>query len=111
MIEIQPRVIRVSNAPAYLAMSLPYFNEKVRPYLVEVIDSSRMKCFDRLDLDAWWEQHKQAKGMPAKEKQSWQKEPQVLERKAKSGTLKKLSPVSSFDAALEKRNLTKLSVI
>ena len=104
---IQPRVIRVSDAPKYLAMSLPYFNEKVRPYLVEDIDSSRMKCFDRLDLDAWWEHHKAANGTPAKENQSWQKEPQVLERKVKSGTLKKSSPVSSFDKALEKRNLSK----
>ena len=72
-----PRVIRMSQAPAYLGMSEPHFNVHVRPYLVEVRDARSMISFDRLDLDAWWEQHKQANGKPAKEIQSWQKEPQA----------------------------------
>ena len=110
--KIEPRVIRLTDAPAYLGMGAKYFNEHVRPY-VELVNlgGNHMKMFDRLDLDAWWEHHKAANGRPAQENLAWQKEPQVLERKVKSGTLKKSSPVSSFDKALEKRNSTKQNAI
>ena len=64
--KIEPRVIRAGQAPAYLGMSSPHFNTHVRPFLVEVKDAAKMISFDRLDLDAWWEQHKQANGKPAK---------------------------------------------
>ena len=108
---IQPRVIRAGQASIYLGVSEPYFNEHVRPFVTEVRDGPKIVSFDRLDLDAWWEHHKAANGRPAQENLAWQKEPQVLERKVKSGTLKKSSPVSSFDKALEKRNSTKQSAI
>jgi hypothetical protein len=107
MMKIEPRVIRAGQAPAYLGMSLPHFNEHVRPFLVEVQDAAKMISFDRLDLDAWWEHHKQANGKPAKEKQKWQKEHLAFENKAKYGTLTKLSVVSTYEKAREKRNLSK----
>ena len=108
---MQQRVFNAKTAAQYLGMSQGNFNEKVRPFVVEVPEAANKISFDRLDLDDWWEHHKAVNGKPAQEKTSWQKEHQALERKAKSGTLKKLSPVSSFDIALEKRNLNKQSGI
>ena len=105
--KIEPRVIRAGQAPAYLGMSTPHFNTHVRPFLVEVKDAAKMISFDRLDLDAWWEQHKQANGKPAQEKVLWQKEHLVYENKVKSGTLTKLSAVSTYEKARERRNLSK----
>ena len=100
------RLIRQAEAPLYLSLSEPKFNEIVRPFVIE-IRHGKMIFFDVLDLDAWVDQFKAANGRPARENNQWQKEPQVLERKAKSGTSKRLSSVSSFDKALEKRNSTK----
>ena len=105
--KIEPRVIRATNAPAYLGMSASHFNAHVRPFLVEVKDAASMISFDRLDLDAWWEHHKQANGKPAKEYLTWQKEHPVYENKVKSGTLTKLSAVSTYEKARERRNLNK----
>lgn len=100
------RLIRQSEAPTYLSFSEPVFNQLVRPFVTE-IRQGRMVLYDRLDLDAWVEQFKAANGRPAKENLQWQKEPQALEKKVKSGILKKSSPVSLFDKALAKRNSTK----
>ena len=91
---IDQRVLNAKTAAHYLGMSQSNFNEKVRPFVTEVPEAANKISFDRLDLDNWWEQHKQANGKPAKENLLWQKEPQVLERKVKSGTLRKSSPVS-----------------
>ena len=104
------RWLKLAGACKYLDKSEPNFNETVRPYLT-VIPDGRCVKFDIVDLDAWADEYKRANGKPAKEELLWQKEPQVLERKATSGILKKLSAVSSFDKALEKRNLSKQSAI
>ncbi|MDP3308608.1 replication initiation factor domain-containing protein [Methylotenera sp.] len=55
---IQPRVIRLRDAPAYLGMDKNRFNDEVRPYVTEVPMGSHGVAFDRLDLDAWWEDYK-----------------------------------------------------
>jgi hypothetical protein len=107
---MESRLIRQTRAPDYLDMSEPEFNKIVRPYVTE-IRKGRAVYFDRLDLDDWVEQFKAANGRPGKEKEQWQKEHQALERKAQSGTLKKSSPVSSFDKALENRSLNRQSGI
>ena len=107
--KIEPRVIRLTDAPAYLGMGIKYFNEHVRPH-VELVElaGNHMKMFDRLDLDRWFTNHKAASERPAKEKQSWQKEVQpVSTRKAKSGTSKSTSVVSLFEQQLERRKLSK----
>ena len=106
--KIEPRVIRLTDAPAYLGIGIKYFNAHVRPH-VELVDIGyHMKMFDRLDLDRWFTNHKAASERPAKEQQSWQKEVQpVSTRKAKSGTSKNTSVVSLFEQQLEKRKLSK----
>ena len=106
--KIEPRVIRLTDAPAYLGMGAKYFNEHVRPN-VELVNlgGNHMKMFDRLDLDAWFTNHKAANGKPTKEQQSWQKEHQASEKREKFGTLRKSSQENSFELALAKRSLSK----
>ncbi|OQW79306.1 MAG: hypothetical protein BVN35_02065 [Proteobacteria bacterium ST_bin11] len=102
---ILPKLIRQRDAPAYLGMSEPIFNEMVRPYVTE-ISMGRSVFYDRLDLDAWADKFKAANGKPGKpmEELSWQNQPPALERKATSGTSTKPSRASNFAKALAKRN-------
>ena len=101
-----PRLIRQRDAPKYLAMSEPKFNQIVRPY-VTVVKIGRAIFYDRLDLDVWADQYKAANGKPGKpmEETSWQNQHPAFEKKAKYGTLTKQSPARSFEKALAKRNL------
>jgi predicted DNA-binding transcriptional regulator AlpA len=103
---MEVRLLRHNQAYKYLGMSEAYFNEKVRPYLTE-IKQGRAVWFDRLDLDAWVEQFKQANGRPGRqqEERTWPKQPQVSVKRETSGTLIKPSPAGSFAKALEKRKL------
>ena len=55
--KIEPRVIRLTDAPAYLGMGIKYFNEHVRPHVELVSIGYHMKMFDRLDLDRWFLSH------------------------------------------------------
>lgn len=100
------RFLKLKKAALYLDKSVPNFNKTVRPFITEISDGRCVK-FDIIDLDAIADQNKAANGRPGKEIQKWQKEPQVSERKATSGTLKKSSPVNSFEKALVNRNSTK----
>src|SRR5262249_41772553 len=56
------RVIRYRDAPAYLGMDRNRFDREVRPMLTEIPIGGRGIGFDRLDLDAWFEQHKECNG-------------------------------------------------
>src|SRR5690606_8138739 len=62
---IQPRRIRVSHAPYYLGMDRKVFNQLVRPTLTEFVIGKQGIVFDRLDLDAWVDDHKIRSGRPA----------------------------------------------
>ena len=64
--ELQPRVIRFRDAPYYLGMDRNRFNAEVRPYLTEVPIGTQGKGFDRLELDAWFEDYKSRNGRPAR---------------------------------------------
>ena len=55
---IQPRIIRLRDAPYYLGMDIHRFNNDVRPTLPEVRIGIQGVGFDRLDLDRWFEQYK-----------------------------------------------------
>lgn len=61
-----PRVIRFRDAPAYLGMDRNRFNAEVRPYLTEVPIGTQGIGFDRLDLDAWFEDYKSCNGRPTR---------------------------------------------
>ena len=64
--EITPRVLRFRDAPAYLGMDRNRFNAEVRPYLTEVPIGTQGIGFDRLELDAWFEDYKNCNGRPAR---------------------------------------------
>ena len=64
--EIQPRIIRFRDAPFYLGMDRNRFNAEVRPYLSEVPIGIQGIGFDRLELDAWFEDYKSRNGRPAR---------------------------------------------
>jgi len=63
--ELQPRVVRFRNAPAYLGMDRNRFNAEVRPFLTEVPIGTQGIGFDRLELVAWFEDYKSCNGRPA----------------------------------------------
>lgn len=64
--QIQPRLIRLRDAPAYLGMNRNHFNKAVRPALTEIRIGKQGIAFDRLELDAWVEQYKSCNGRPAR---------------------------------------------
>ncbi len=61
---MEPRLIRLKEAPKYLGMSKNWFNAEVRPYIAEFRLSKQAVSFDRLDLDTWIEQTKPAVKVP-----------------------------------------------
>ena len=50
---MQPRVIRMKEAPTYLGMCTRVFNELVRPFVREFRIGVQGIGFDREDLDRW----------------------------------------------------------
>ena len=108
-VNLIPRVLRAKDAHAYLGMDRNKFNKIVKPYLVSVKFGPHSVAYDRLDLDAWWEQYKSCYGRPSAEisikgNQLWQKKEvsQVYSLEKVSGTSIKLSTVSEFAKALER---------
>jgi hypothetical protein len=61
-----PRVLRFRDAPLYLGMDRNRFNAEVRPYFTELSIGTQGIGFDRLELDAWFEDYKSRNGRPAR---------------------------------------------
>ena len=103
---IMPRVLRLRDAPRYLGMNRNLFNDEVRLYLTTIPIGQQGVAFDRLELDAWWEQYKSRNGRPAarrikpldKRKDGY---PASLSG-AVFGTLTRKSEVADFAKALAK---------
>ena len=55
---MEQRLIRLKDAPKYLAMNKNWFNQEVRPHIPEMRLSKQAVAFDKLDLDAWVDQTK-----------------------------------------------------
>lgn len=86
---MQPRLIRLRDAPNYLGMDKNRFNKEVKPCLSIVPIGKRGIAFDRLDLDAWVEHYKKCNDRPAnkRSKKLWgEKERQVFSTVRGSGT-------------------------
>ena len=101
--QIQPRLIRLRDAPAYLGMDRNRFNREVRPALVELPIGQQGVAFDRLELDAWVEQYKRCNGRPASARgeQIWDADNrQDYVNEAASGTLKNKCLAKNFSKAL-----------
>ena len=63
---IPPRILRFRDAPGYLGMDRNRFNAEVRPFVTEVPIGKQGVGFDRLELDAWFEDYKSSNGRPAR---------------------------------------------
>jgi hypothetical protein len=61
-----PRLIRFRDAPFYLGMDRNRFNSEVRPCLTEVPIGKQGVGFDRLELDAWFDEYVARNGRPAR---------------------------------------------
>lgn len=61
-----PRVIRFRDAPFYLGMDRNRFNAEVRPHLTEIPIGRQGIGFDRLELDAWFDEYTARNGRPAR---------------------------------------------
>ena len=61
-----PRLIRFRDAPRYLGMDRNRFNAEVRPYVAEIRVGKQGVGFDRLELDAWFDDYKSRNGRPAR---------------------------------------------
>lgn len=64
---LSPRVIRAKYAPQYLGMCRDVFNREVKPRVCSIPIGRQGVGYDRLELDAWLEHHKQCNGCPAKQ--------------------------------------------
>jgi hypothetical protein len=52
-VRLQPRLVRLRDAPSYLGMDRNRFNREVRPFLTTIPIGRQGIAFDRLELDAW----------------------------------------------------------
>lgn len=71
---ILPKLIRFRDAPLYLGMDRNRFNSEVRPYVTQIPIGRQGVAFDRLELDAWAEEHKARNGRPAERRTLWDAE-------------------------------------
>lgn len=110
-LSLQPRLIRLKLAYAYLGMAERTFNEQVRPFVNELRIGKQGIAFDRLDLDNWVEHYKQ-RGQcvdlskdchSSKRTELWQKNDyQDSSNEATPGTLTKKSSDNAFAKAVER---------
>jgi len=103
---IQPRLIRLRDAAAYLGMDKNRFNVEVRPYVTEIPVGSQGVGFDRLDLDEWFDEYKSRNGRPGhamERSASWgKKSRQVFSSVGGSGISQRQSANAALDKALER---------
>lgn len=69
---MQPRLIRLRDAPKYLGMDRNRFNDEVRPFLITLKIGQQGIAFDRFDLDQWADNFKKHQGKPAQRTMRWQ---------------------------------------
>src|ERR1700732_1704953 len=61
---VQPRLLRLRDAPRYLGMDKNRFNREVRPWVTIIPIGRHGVAFDRVDLDAWVDEYKRRNGRP-----------------------------------------------
>ena len=106
---MQPRLIRLRDAPNYLGMDKNRFNKEVKPSLSVIPIGKRGIAFDRLDLDVWVDDYKQCNGRPAKRsKRLWgEKERRACLTVKGSGTSTKKYSDNDFAKVLDQILLKK----
>ena len=109
-VSIQPRWIRLRDAPLYLGMDRNRFNDEVRPFVTEIPIGKQGIAFDRLELDAWADQYKRCNGRPGQLKgdQPWDaNELQGSPKGRVPGTSTNISTGGEFAKALAQVNSKK----
>ncbi len=107
---MQPRLIRLRDAPTYLGMDKNRFNNEVRPLLTAIPIGKQGIAFDVLELNAWVDHYKSRNGRPVSKnrRQLWEKNTyQGLESSATFGISIKESTAADFVKALEQVTLKK----
>lgn len=103
---VAPRFIRLRDAPDYLGMDKNRFNRDVRPHVTVIPIGTQGIAFDRLDLDAWAEDHKRRNGRPAahtERTKPWETaNRQVSSNVVGSGTSTNCSEAHAFARALQR---------
>ncbi len=101
---IQPRMIRLRDAPAFFGMDKNRFNREVRPLLTEIRIGVQGRAFDRLEMEAAADDYKSRNGRPAAQRSTpWDKQRRRDSSNAVgSGTSTKLFEESEFAKALER---------
>ena len=105
--QIQPRLIRLRDAPAYLGMDRNRFNREVRPTLTELRIGRQGVAFDRLEMDAWVDHYMRCNGRPARNRgdEVWDAiETPGYGTGAGSGISTSRSSATEFTKALERAN-------
>ena len=105
-----PRLIRLRDAPFYLGMDRNRFNAEVRRQMTTIPIGRQGVAFDRLELDAWVEDHKSRNGRPAADRRKpWDaKGRQDSSDAVGSGTSTSRSKdLADFAKALERANSPK----
>jgi hypothetical protein len=99
---MQPSLVRFRDAPYYVGMDRNRFNREVRPFITSIPIGRQGLAFDRLELDAWVEDHKSRNGRPAAQRRKpWDVEKrQDSSNEVRSGISTKESEVSAFAKAL-----------
>lgn len=94
---MQPRLIRLRDAPNYLGMDRNRFNNEVRPFLITLKIGQQGVAFDRLDLDQWVDEFKKNQGKPAQRVLRWQNNEQTFTREKKHTVITKKSIDEEFN--------------
>jgi hypothetical protein len=104
------RLYRLRDAPTYLGMDINRFNEEVRPFLTEIPIGEQGIAFDRLELDAWADDHKSRSGRPPKKEALWQERHQGSIKETGSGTsISKSKDMADFARLRESVNSNRRS--
>jgi hypothetical protein len=64
---MQPRLIRLRDAPNYVGVDRNRLNSEIRPTLIEIPIGQHGIAFDRLDLDAWVDHYKSCNIRPTQQ--------------------------------------------
>src|SRR5882672_7013129 len=103
---LAPRFLRLRDAPSYLGMDKNRFNREVRPRITIIPIGVQGIAFDRLDLDAWADEHKRRNGCPGAQSERtkpWETtEQKASPSKVGSGTSTNCSEERAFAKALQR---------
>ncbi len=111
---VNPRLIRLRDAPQFLGMDKNRFKTEVRPYLTEIPIGSQGIAFDRLELEAYADYHKAVHGRSPARRAPWEEVSvgQGFENAELTGTLRKPSTEKGSTSRLarqiieERKNIT-----